>query len=105
MIPVQIIKVPRLWPPWVSARVSNRTIYVTERTRLTTKLLAHELCHVIQRERLGAGFLFVYLLGWIEAGFVYKDNPLELEARDAEQDPFYLSWAERILNKEVTYGT
>ena len=96
-IPVTIERVKRLWPPWVGARVFRRTIFVREGVPLTRKFLAHELCHVLQRERLGWRFLGAYLLGWAGAGFSYEMNPLEVEAREAERDPWFLAWADGLL--------
>lgn len=96
-IPVTIEWVDKLWPNWVGARVSNRTIYVVRGTRLTAPFLAHELMHILQRERLGPWFLGAYLLGWVRVGFRYHYIPLEVEARKAMRDPVMLSWAEDLL--------
>ncbi|MFT7650222.1 MAG: hypothetical protein ACI8Y4_004991 [Candidatus Poriferisodalaceae bacterium] len=44
-------------------------------------LMAHELCHVVQRERLGRVAMAVhYGRGWVE-GFSYTDHVMEVEAR------------------------
>lgn len=98
-VPVTLKWVDKLWPIWVGARVSNRTIYVAMGTYLTPALLAHELMHVLQRDRLGPWFLCAYLLGWMRAGFRYHLNPMEVEARKAERDPDMLSWAEDLLGR------
>lgn len=99
-IPVEIVRVKKLFPNWVGARVSNRTIYVIEGLRLTEPYLAHELRHVQQRDRLGFWFLGAYLLGWVRVGFRYKHIPLEREARAAEKDPVMLAWAYDLLRGE-----
>ena len=96
-VPVTIERVQKLWPPWVAARVSNRTIYVREDVHLTNRLLAHELRHIVQRDELGWGFLFAYVIAHVRAGFSYRRNSMEVQARAAEVDPVYLSWAEDVL--------
>jgi len=94
---VRLVRVRRLWPPWVAARANHRTIYLRDDLTLTTRLLAHELRHIQQREHLGPLFLAAYLLGWARAGFRYERNPLEREAHAAESDPRYLAWADDLL--------
>jgi hypothetical protein len=96
---VRIEFVDKLWPDWVAARVSNRTIYIVRGERVTRTFIAHELCHVMQRHRLSWRFLGAYLLGWARAGFKYRDNYLEVEARLAEWNPFYLKWADDIIEE------
>ena len=65
--------------------------------RLTKQLLAHELAHVLQWRAFGAfGFVCRYARHLITQG--YMQNPLEIIARLAEQDEFYLEWAQEILN-------
>ena len=50
----------------------------------------HELMHVAQYERLGFfGFLWKYLL--LSRKYGYYENPLEVEARAAEQDDTLLA--------------
>ena len=96
-VPVDVVRVPVLWPPRTLARVSNRTIYVVEGVRLTAPFLAHELAHILQRERLGWRFLFAYVWGWARAGFRYERNRMELEAELAARDPVMLTWADAVL--------
>ena len=96
-IPVIIERVDKLWPDWVGARVSNRTIYVRKGIILTPESLAHELRHIIQRHELGWRFLFAYITGYILSGFDYEDNWMEKEAREAEHDPEYLALARDLL--------
>jgi hypothetical protein len=61
--------------------------------------LAHELMHVTHWQRYGVGFLFLYVFQWIKVGFNYWDIPLEVEARAAENDKEYLSWADEVMRK------
>ena len=96
-VPVTIEWVNKLWPGWVASRVSNRTIYVCKGVRLTEAFLAHELRHVVQRDELGWRFLFAYLAGHVLGGFSHAGNWMENEARAAERDPAYLTWARELL--------
>lgn len=96
-VPITIEFVDELWPDWVGARVQGRTIYWKKSIPLNEYNLAHELCHVTQRELFGWRFLFVYLIGFVRGGFTYKNNPLEVEAREASSDPFYLRWARDVI--------
>lgn len=54
---------------------------------LDDALLAHELVHVRQYERLGALFMPAYLwasvAAWLRGGHYYRDNRYEIEARRA----------------------
>jgi hypothetical protein len=54
---------------------------------LDDDLLAHELAHVRQYERLGAFFMPAYLwasaAAWLRGGHYYRDNHYEIEARRA----------------------
>jgi hypothetical protein len=44
-------------------------------------LIFHELVHLVQCQLLGTvGFVRAYLLGWLDAGRSYFDNPLEAMA-------------------------
>jgi hypothetical protein len=52
--------------------------------RVEDRLLAHELHHVWQYERLGPLYLPLYLLVWIFTG--YREHPFERAARFAEGD-------------------
>ena len=91
-------EVPRL--PAIGFRAAaqtwGETVLVTPesmRTSYTSKLLAHEACHVRQYRRLTSfGFWLVYVAQWLRGLFrtrnafqAYLDIPLELEARAAER--------------------
>jgi hypothetical protein len=99
VIPVKIIFVPWLIPNWARAQTWWNVILVRQGVRLTKGLLAHELAHVLQWRCLGVfGFVCRYARNHIGHG--YKQNPLEIVARLAEQDDFYLNWAQEILLSE-----
>ncbi|HEX5633372.1 MAG TPA: DUF4157 domain-containing protein [Gemmatimonadales bacterium] len=71
--------------PAFAAITLGHTVYV--RGRLDERaagLLAHELAHVAQFERLGwAGMMAAYGRLWLEHG--YHAHPLEVEARNVER--------------------
>ena len=99
-VPVTVKRVPFLIPPWVIAMVPKpRLIWVRQRVPLTERLLAHELCHVLQAER--HSWPLAYFVQWITTGFSYTRMPFEREARRAESEPFYLAWAANVLTMVV----
>ena len=63
----------------------GRTIVVHADARLTERLLRHELAHVRQWQRRPLSFPWLYLWGHVRYG--YRDNPFEIEAREAELTP------------------
>ena len=72
-----------------AAIVFGSTIYLYKVTReeLLSNIpyLRHEVAHVLQYHREGwFGFLAKYL--WLSLRFGYRQNPFELEARDAQTD-------------------
>ncbi len=96
MINVRIFRVPWLIPGWARAQVWGRVILVKRGVQLTEDLLAHELAHVLQWRTLGAGrFMWRYAGHQIRHG--YDQNPLEITARMAARDSFFLAWARDIL--------
>jgi len=97
LIPVRIIFVPWLIPSWARAQTWWNVVLVRRGVRLTPGLLAHELAHVLQWRSFGVlGFVIRYARHLTRHG--YEHNPLEIVARLAEQDDFYLNWAWKILN-------
>ncbi len=93
---VRLIRVPWLIPLWAQAQVWGRCILIRRNVPLTLDLLAHELAHVQQWQRLGVvRFLWRYATGLIRHG--YWHHPLEEEARAAEHHPHYRDWAGEIL--------
>ena len=98
MINVMIFRVPWLIPGWARAQVWGRVILVKRGVQLTEDLLAHELAHVLQWSALGAGrFMWRYVSHQLRHG--YDHNPLEITARVAARDSFFLDWARDILKK------
>jgi hypothetical protein len=96
MISVRIFRVPWLIPGWARAQAWGRVILVKRGVQLTEDLLAHELAHVLQWRILGAGrFMWQYAGHQLRQG--YDQNPLEITARMAAQDGFFLAWARDIL--------
>jgi hypothetical protein len=96
LLPVKIFWVPWLIPGWARAQTWWNVVLVRRGVRLTKQLLAHELAHVLQWRAFGAfGFVCRYARHLVAQG--YEHNPLEILARLAEQDDFYLTWAREIL--------
>lgn len=95
---VKLIRLPFLIPTWAVAQViMPRVIFVRKNISLTGRLLAHELCHVMQWEENNWTFVFRYLWS-VRNG--YKNSKYEAEAHRAESNPFYLKWAEELLKEE-----
>lgn len=95
-IPVRIFYVPWLLPTWATAQVWWNVILVKRGVGLTEALLAHELAHVLQWRSLGVlGFLYHYARFRLRHG--YEAHPLEMTARVAENDSYFLNWAREIL--------
>jgi len=89
--------VPWLIPTWARAQAWWTVILVKRGVRLTAPLLAHELAHVLQWRSLGVWrFLWRYARGYLRYG--YAGHPLEVAARQAETDDYYLTWARKILH-------
>ena len=78
------------WVPLPGLIVFARPEYITIR------LLAHELQHVRQWAYEGWTFPLKYAWAWARAGFSYRDNPYEIEARRAEADTDMLLWASDV---------
>lgn len=77
----------------------NLIIVAEERYARNQRLIAHELQHIKQHEKYGLAFYPMYLWGWIRAGFNYRRNWMEREARLAENDPAMLSWAKTVIKQ------
>jgi hypothetical protein len=93
---VRIVRVPFLIPNWAAGQAWPGTVLVKRGAAISRRFLAHELRHVDQwRERLYVGFAIQYL--YQLARFGYWKHPLEVDARNAEADPYYLAWADRVL--------
>jgi hypothetical protein len=93
--------VPWLLPNWASAQVWWNVILVKRGVGLTAELLAHELAHILQWRSLGVvGFMYHYARAFLCHG--YENHPLEMTARLAGQDDFFLKWAQEILRSRKT---
>jgi hypothetical protein len=70
------------------ALVLGRTIHLFNITRdefkASPRLIKHELKHVEQYKRFGF-FTFLIVYGWYSLKYGYYNNPLEIEAREAEK--------------------
>jgi len=84
--------VPSGFAAWVPFK---RTILIAPGAVATPRLIAHELCHVHQAEK--TIWPLAYVLQWAATGFSYARMAFEVEARKAETEPFYLSWATDVL--------
>jgi len=97
-VPVTIVRRVPLGRGWVASQVPfKRTIWVRPGAVLTKRLLAHELRHVTQAEN--HPWPLAYLWQWLTTTRNYHTMPFEVEARAAEKDPAYLTWAEELLNE------
>jgi hypothetical protein len=96
VIAVKIVRVPFIVPAWARAQVPRRgVIWVRRDVALSERLLAHELRHVMQAE--SHPWPWAYFAQWALTGFSYRDMPFEVEARAAENEPFYRQWARDLL--------
>lgn len=81
----------------VGARVVSPTdIVILPEYRTSVRLVAHELAHIVQWNRIGWDFPIVYAHQVITFG--YWDAPLEIEARAAAVDAWYLAWAWDVID-------
>jgi hypothetical protein len=55
--------------------------------RMRRPIIKHEHAHVRQWRNYGWRFPFAYVWAWIAAGFSYRNNRFEIEAREAEGRP------------------
>ena len=94
---------PWLIPNWARAQTWGSVVLVKKGVELTAGLLAHELAHVLQWRSLGViGFVCRYARHLVRVG--YEQNPLEIAARVAEADDFFLDWAREILQSREKPG-
>jgi hypothetical protein len=100
-IPVKIFYVPWLLPAWARAQAWGKVILVKRGVGLTETLLAHELAHVVQWRSLGVfRFMYRYACAFLRQG--YGKHPLEMTARLAERDHYFLNWAREILHSRTS---
>jgi hypothetical protein len=95
-LPPNVVVRRSAWIPAVGGKLSGmtghaaavtlgRTIVVHPAAPLTEKLVRHELAHVRQWQRRPLAFPVLYV--WNHLRFGYRDNPYEVEAREAELVP------------------
>lgn len=93
LVPVDVTVVRNRWIPAIGGRFAGmagpaaavtlgRTIVLHPDARATPALLEHELAHVRQWRQAPIAFPFRY--AWFHLTHGYRDNPYEVEARDAE---------------------
>ena len=100
---MHIYYVPWLIPTWARAQAWWNAILVKRGVGLTEELLAHELAHVLQWRSLGVfRFMFNYARYFLRHGYV--GHPLEMTARLAETDDYFLRWARELLAAEKKPG-
>lgn len=104
-VPVEIVIVPHLWPARTVERVSKRrTIYWSALwLPINVRYLSHSLAHVQQRERLGWRYAFAYAWYWLLARGRHSHHRMENEARDAEHEDFYRSWAADLIRERESW--
>lgn len=94
---VKLIRLPFLLPRWAAAQVLlPRRVFVRRGIRLNQRLLAHELVHLEQLERLGVlRYWWTYLVLLLRCG--YREHPMELDAVVRSAEPEFLDAAELLL--------
>jgi hypothetical protein len=96
-VPVSVDIQSPIGGAWIAAQVPlKRTIWVRPGISMTKRLIAHELRHVVQAET--RPWPLAYFWQWLTTGRNYWTMPFEREARAAETDPFYLQWAEEVID-------
>lgn len=88
-------------PPGAVAWVPVPDLIVVRERKFAShrRLIAHELQHVIQHNVYGWMFYVHYVWGWVTAGFSYRRNWMERDARLAETDPEMLEWADQLIER------
>jgi hypothetical protein len=97
-VAVCLLRLRFLIPTWAVGQAWPRTVLLRRDLPEAwhREVVAHELCHVHQWERLGyLGFALEYLRQVRQYG--YHSSPLEGEARAAAYSGFYLNWASDLL--------
>lgn len=94
-----LVRLPFLLPLWADAQVViPRRIFLGRRAQPSLRLLAHELVHVEQLERMGMlRYWSSYLVLLMRCG--YREHPMELDAIVRSAEPRFLDWARELLRK------
>lgn len=96
MIPKLVIW-PFLIPTWAHAQVLwSNTILVRKGIVITPQLIAHELAHVDQANRMGL-WRYWYTYATLLKQYGYHKHPMELEAHKYERDPAQLIRARKVM--------
>lgn len=96
-IDVKLVRLPFLLPRWAVAQVLfPRRVFVRRSARLSQRILAHELVHVEQVERMGLWrYWWTYLVLLLRCG--YREHPMELDAIVRGAEPRFLDTAAALL--------
>ena len=102
---IKLIRLPFLVPRWAVAQVLlPRRIFVRRDAPLNGRLLAHELVHVEQLERLGLlRYWWNYLALLLRCG--YREHPMELDAIVRAAEPRFLDTAAQLLVDGAARGS
>lgn len=101
---VVLVRLPFLLPLWADAQVLiPRRIFLGRRAQPSLRLLAHELVHVEQLERMGMlRYWWTYLVLLLRCG--YREHPMELDAIVRSAEPRFLDWARDLLRRTPAGG-
>lgn len=102
---VGLVRVPFLLPLWADAQVVlPRKVFLNRRVQPSLRLLAHELVHVEQLERMGVlRYWTTYLVLLLRCG--YREHPMELDAIVRSAEPRFLDSAAELLRKASSNAT
>lgn len=100
-VPVKIVRVLTMVPAGVASMVPAKgVIWVRQGHPLSVRMLAHELCHILQAERT-QNWALAYVAQWLQSGMDYDRMPYEIEARKAEKEPFFRAWAQDLIAEQA----
>lgn len=101
---VSLVRLPFLLPLWADAQVLlPRKVFLNRRVQPSLRLLAHELVHVEQLQRMGMlRYWTTYLLLLLRCG--YREHPMELDAIVRSAEPHFLDSAAELLRKASRSG-
>jgi len=98
---VDLVVVDSLYPSWADARVvSPSRILIRDTHQSDVTLVAHELCHVEQWQRIGGDYPLIYAWQYLLHG--YDDMPLEQECRVRQNYPSFQRWASDLIEEAVS---
>jgi hypothetical protein len=102
---IRLVRLPFLLPRWAAAQVLvPGRVFVRRGVMLSRRLLAHELVHVDQMQRMGLlRYWWAYLILLLRCG--YREHPLELDAIVRSAEPPFLEWADDLLSAAERSGS